>query len=471
MSRVISVASREYTSTVTTKGFLFGILLMPLLMVGAFTLMPLLLNKSAPKVSGTVAVIDRSGEVGQNILRMFSPEEITKRHEKQAKAREHMFDEQTADAPIPEDKKALAKSQIAAAMLETDLSIQLLPKDANAEDEKKPVGQANAKDLDGSSRRLALVVIPAETVTGKGEVKGGVPSEYAKYELFTANKLDFEVSNEITSQVDKAIVDARIARSGMDAERIRGLMSTPINDSKTVTATGEQKAGNAVAGIFVPMGFMMLLWISVFTSGQYLLTSLIEEKSNRVMELLLSAVSPMQLMCGKILGQMWVGLTILFFYGALSGSALVAFKYTHLIDPMSLVYLAVYFLLAFTMISAMMASIGSAVSDVREAQSLMGPAMIILMIPMILWMPLQRNPNSVFAQVLSFVPPINPFVMVLRLTGAEKVPTWQIPVSMLVGVVACYVMIRGAAKIFRVGVLMYGKPPNLLGLLKWIRYA
>ena len=142
-----------------------------------------------------------------------------------------------------------------------------------------------------------------------------------------------------------------------------------------------------------------------------------------------------------------------------------------IVPLINLVYLLVYFVIAFFMIAALMAAIGSAVSDIREAQSLLGPVMIVLIIPMALWMPILRNPNSMFAQVCSFVPPTSPFVMILRLSGSEAVPTWQIPVSIVLGAVYVWLSLWAAAKVFRVGVLMYGKPPDFRTLWKWIKMA
>ncbi len=97
--------------------------------------------------------------------------------------------------------------------------------------------------------------------------------------------------------------------------------------------------------------------------------------------------------------------------------------------------------------------------------------MIVLVIPMMLWFPILRNPNSTFATVCSFIPPISPFIMVLRISGSEKIPAWEIPVSIAVGLVSVVVAAWAAAKIFRIGVLMYGKPPNFPTLIKWIRMA
>ena len=158
------------------------------------------------------------------------------------------------------------------------------------------------------------------------------------------------------------------------------------------------------------------------------------------MEVILSAVSPMQLLSGKIAGQACVGLVILIVYSSAGVAALIAAAMFEMIDTMNLVYLFIYFFIAFASIACLFAAVGSAVSDINEAQSLIGPVMIVLVIPMMLWLPILQNPNSTFAQICSFVPPISPFIMVLRLAGSEKVATWQIPASMLVGVLTVFAM-------------------------------
>jgi ABC-2 type transport system permease protein len=97
--------------------------------------------------------------------------------------------------------------------------------------------------------------------------------------------------------------------------------------------------------------------------------------------------------------------------------------------------------------------------------------MIVMVIPMVLWLPISRNPNGMFAQVVSFLPPISPFVMVVRLAGSEKIPFWQVPATIAIGVASMAFMAWAAAKIFRIGVLMYGKPPNFKTLVRWVRMA
>jgi ABC-2 type transport system permease protein len=135
------------------------------------------------------------------------------------------------------------------------------------------------------------------------------------------------------------------------------------------------------------------------------------------------------------------------------------------------VYAVVFFFLAFFMIASGMAAIGSAVNEVREAQTLMTPVILTIMVPYLLWLPISRDPNSTLAVVLSFVPPISPFVMMLRITSTTPPPVWQIGLSILIGIGAVYVAIWAAAKIFRIGLLMYGKPPNLKTLVRWVRMA
>lgn len=470
MGKIVLVAWREFTATVATKGFILGVCLPPLIMLAAFPLIFLLMNKSGPRVSGEVALIDRTGIVAPRVAELFSPEEVAKRNEKQRESIEKALSSTPMTSMMTEDQKKMALEQAkAVAESSTNLTVTALPPDADVEKEKEPIAAAEGREKevgDGASKRLVLAVIP-EGVIKNPDAEG----KFEKYQIFIAPKLDFEVKQDIEKQIDSAIVDARLKTASYDPKQIRNLMKSPIADSTAVTKQGERSAGNPLTGMLLPFAFMFLLWVGTFSAGQYLLVSTIEEKSNRVMEVLLSAVSPTQLMTGKIVGQMAVGLSILLAYGLLGGGALLIFKQSHLLDLRLAGLLVIYFFIAFFLIASMMAAIGSAVSSIQEAQSLMMPVMLVLILPMVLWMPLQRNPNSLFAVILSFLPPVSPFVMVLRMAGSEKVPGWQIGGSIVVGAISAAAAVWLAAKIFRVGALMYGKPPSLVGLIKWVRYA
>jgi ABC-2 type transport system permease protein len=121
--------------------------------------------------------------------------------------------------------------------------------------------------------------------------------------------------------------------------------------------------------------------------------------------------------------------------------------------------------------ASLMAAIGAAVNEMREAQTLMTPVMLAMMIPWILWLPISRDPNSMFAVITSFLPPINTFVMLLRMSSTAPPPGWQVWLSILIGLVSVYAAVWLAAKVFRIGILMFGKPPDFRTLIRWVRMA
>jgi ABC-2 type transport system permease protein len=201
------------------------------------------------------------------------------------------------------------------------------------------------------------------------------------------------------------------------------------------------------------------------------MTSTIEEKSSRVAEVLLSAVSPFELMAGKILGQMGASLVAMALYVVMGVALLVSFALFGLVDVRLLLYLVIFFVIAFLVIGSLMAAIGAAVNEMKEAQSLMGPIMIMLVAPLMLQVPISQNPNSTFSTVISFIPPVNSFTMLIRMASSAPPPIWQVWLSIAVGVASVFGAVWFAAQVFRIGLLMYGKPPDLATLIRWVRAA
>lgn len=481
MNRLLLVAMREFTSTVFTRGFLLGVVLMPVIMGIAIGAVALVSKLEGPRIVGRVAVVDRSGSTGARIAEKFSPEGESKARAAEAAKAQAAVDEglRRMNVEVPKEQLEQAKARVGTEMnkakTEADLTVELVPAEtANLDQLKDSVRAAEIKTRRGTTEGpgpvLALVVVPP------GAVAPGENGEYTDFELFANPRLDFEVQSKIRGRVGDAVVDARLATdpritaSGISPDALRALLRTPRPEIKNLTAEGERK-GLGPLQFLVPVAFMILLMMSVMSGGQYLLTAVVEEKSSRVMEVLLSAVSPGQLMVGKIIGQMGVALLILLVYSGLGLAGLAIFALSDLVQPITLVYLVVYFFIAFFTIASLMAAAGSAVNEMREAQTLISPIMMIVMLPWLMWMPIQRAPNSSFATIASFVPGINPFVMAIRLGGSEPIPFWQIPVSMLVGIAAAAFFGWAAGKIFRIGVLMYGKPPDLKTLVKWVRMA
>lgn len=473
--KVFRVALRDFKATVLTKAFLIGAILPPLLMLVAAPLAIMLIKERPPAVKGTVAIIDQSGSAapdspaGPRVVSKLAPAAIREKLRldlRDAKNRSAEAIEGMVGKDRAEQAKAMMDAQSEAIAGEApELTPELLPVSPDVKDQVKALkDELLAPPAPDAAPRLAVVVIDPDAV-------GAEPGKpLGSYDLFVRAKLDIRVQQLLRRQVSEAVVDARLASAGHDPARLRDLLRLDPPEAREVTRAGEKKA-NELRQMMVPLAFMILLWVSVFAGGQMLLTSTIEEKSNRIMEVLLSAVSPMQLMTGKIVGQMAASLLILTLYSLFGVSALVAFNRSDLIEPLNLVYLVVFFFIAYFTIASMMAAIGSAVNDIHEANALMTPVMLVVMMPMLLMMPIIFNPKGVLATTLSFLPPINPFVMVLRVCSNDPPPTWQVLLSIAIGVVTVYVMLRLAAKVFRVGVLMYGKPPNFATLVRWVRMA
>lgn len=478
MNKIFTVAWREFSATVFTKGFILGIVMAPVMLAIVAGAVALMKDQKGPQIVGSVAIVDRTGLLKDRIIFNFSEAGIEKeRGEDRQKAREEMERAQKRGMQPGTQGQADAALAIAKAASSGDgpkLSLEFIAPEASVDEAKKPLETAQIRrDREGGSAdvsRIAVLVVDPPTV--RGDAKG----EYPAFQAFYADRLDFEIKQQIEGRVARAIVDARvaadprIASSGLSPDDLHKLLKRPDAESKTVVLGGEKKS-NGELQMLVPMAFMMLLMMSVFTSGQYLLTSTVEEKGNRVMEVLLSAVSPTQLMTGKVLGYMGVGLLILGLYGSLGVAGLVAFAATGLIQPIQLVYLVIFFMIAYFLVASMMAAIGAAVNDMREAQTLMSPIMVLMMLPWLTWFLIQRAPNSPLATALSFIPGPNPFVMMIRVCGSEPVPTWQIGVGILVGVLSVIGAAWAAGKIFRIGALMYGKPPNFKTLWQWVKMA
>jgi ABC-type Na+ efflux pump permease subunit len=454
MRKVLDVAVREYRATTLTKAFLFGVVLFPLIVYAIIAIAAPLFDSPEKRLEGTVAVYDRSADsrpIEQALRDAFDPERMQAAYDARLASIEAEIDKRVKLTP---EQRAIAISQLKKRLPEgpTSVEIRTLTGESEVEGAKQDV---RAGEL------LAVVDVASDALQA-----GGV------YAIFTPPDLASDLSSDLRRAIERAIVDVRLERAEYDPTTVRSLMAAPSAKQVTITDEGETEKSAEIAQFLVPAAFMFLLWIAAFSGGQYLLTTTIEEKSSRVMEVLLSAVSPMQLMTGKIVGQLAVGITIIAIYVGLGLFAANRFGFLSLVPLDKLVWLVIYFLMAFFLIGAVMAAIGAAVNELREAQSFMSVIMLAFMAPMFLFMPIIQGPNSTFSTVASFIPPLTPFVMVLRLgQTTEVIPMWQIALSMVVGWGAVLVAIWGAAKIFRVGVLMYGKPPTPATLIKWIRYA
>jgi ABC-2 type transport system permease protein len=466
VKKLLLIAQREFAATVATKAFALGILGTPILMGLFIFVMPRMMKTDAPKIAGDVCLIDATGELADGLQVYLKPEEIAQR--RQASSRKMQEEMPAAVKQVagqnPMGKVAMDQALEKALGEVPRLRVMALDAGANLEAAKAPLKDPVSKDQPETQRIAVIVVHPDALVRADGK------EQFGTYDLYIRGKLDDRVVDEITSGMREALVAARIRKSGLDRAQIDAMTHVERVTSREVTATGESTS-NRVLNLMLPMAFMGLLLMSTLMTGSYLLTSTVEEKSNRVVEVLLSAVSPMELMAGKILGQLCVGLLVLSVYMGLGLMALLSFTMLGMLDPWLIVYLFAFFLTAYVTIGALMAAIGSAVNEMREAQGLMMPVTLIVMIPWILWLPISRDPNSVVATVLSFLPPVGSFVMMLRLASATPPPWWQAVLGFVTAAAGAYAALWFAAKVFRIGLLMFGKPPSFAVLVKWARQA
>jgi ABC-2 type transport system permease protein len=466
MFKMLEVARREFVATVLTKAFFIGVFVLPVILTVAIPVAGLLVSSKAPDVKGSVAIIDQSGpepgRTGRAITALLSPEEIAV-HQKE-RSREEIDTAKKLIADKVGEEQARQVDSMAPRFVGNipQITAEALPVGADVEAAKNELKEGTT--FDGS--RIAVVVVEPDAVQREGTDK-----PFGTYQVFVKPRLDTRAQRLITDQVTKAIIRTRLEVSGEDPEQILAMTRLQRPEPRSVTKDGQEKSSGELQQFLLPVGFMMLLWISVFTSGQFLMTSTIEEKSNRIMEVLLSAVSPMQLMGGKIVGQMAAGLLIMGVYSGFGISSLLFFNRGDMLEGINFLFLVAFFFIAFFTIAAMMAAVGSAVTDIHEAQALLMPVMLVVLVPMVLMMPIISNPSGRMATVLSFIPPMSPFVMVLRMASSQPPPMWQLLLAVGVGVVTVYIALKIAAKVFRIGVLMYGRPPNLATLIKWARMA
>jgi ABC-2 type transport system permease protein len=202
-----------------------------------------------------------------------------------------------------------------------------------------------------------------------------------------------------------------------------------------------------------------------------MLSSIIEEKNSRIIEVLLSAVSPFQLMAGKILGLAGIGLTVMALWSAAAYAAALWQGLNVDVGHELMVYFIIYYILGYLLFSAILTGIGSVCNTIKETQSLMMPVMLIFIISLIAWPKLVQSPDGTLARVLSFFPPVTPMVMILRLTAGSDVWFVEIAASILVLAAAVLLVIWAAAKIFRTGILMYGKRPGPIEILRWLKQS
>jgi ABC-2 type transport system permease protein len=463
MRRVGYIAAREFVAATATRGFIIGILFMPAIMTLVFTLGPRLMNQRSAPVHGQIALVDPTGRVTSELRDTLAPAAIAARRADSARR---------AIAAAPAEVRDLASGAGARTSGVVENAIGLVPDlqivERSADPNVAAALQSDKEWLTAASpaaRHVALVVIHPDAVslaTGR--------AAYGSYDLYVPSNLDDRIEAVIHEGLREALINARARTQNLDPNSINAIVWVPRPPSVTVTKR-DQRATASGFNRALPIVMVVLLLFGVMMGGQGLVTSTVEEKSSRVVEVLLSAVSPLELMAGKILGQMGVSLAVLGLYIVLGLMLLVSFSLFGLLDVSLVFYLVVFFVISYLTMGSMMVAVGAAVNDMSEAQSLMMPVVFLMMAPAMLAAPIAREPNSMFSTVISFIPPVNAFAMLVRLTSSAPPPAWQAWLTIVIGMAAVAAAVSFAAKVFKMGLLLHGKPPDLATLIRWARAA
>lgn len=430
MSRILTIAETEFLSLVRTKAFIIGILLMPALMVVFITFM----NYAEDHVDTTdraLAIIDGTGVLYEGLAR---------------------------EADLHNSEAGSGETQTAPHFLLRRVEIGSRSWDDVAVELSEEV----------KARRLyAFVELPADVLES---------GEKASFRLYSQTTSTRVVTNWLAEAVDKIVADHRFRAAGIDQSLVRKLTASPeltrfglVERGPDGTAVPAKEVDD-LTRMGVPMFVLVLMFLSVMTGAMHLLNAIIEEKMSKISEVLLGSVTPVELLSGKLLGVVAVSLLLTLVYLAGGLYALVSFGRPDLIDPALIGWFLVFMVCAALMFGAVFLAIGSACSDLKDSQSMVQPAMMLIILAYLASFVVMRAPESALSVGLSFVPTITPFAMMLRLVMPPGPPLWQVLLSVVLLVASTWAVVWSAGRIFRVGLLMQGKPPNIPELLKWIRY-
>lgn len=440
MSKILLIIQREYLSRVKKRSFLLLTFLLPLFFAAVFAAILLITKKSLESQHATVRVIDYSGFVANQ--------------------------------------------------LHNNPSVTFIPADGDISSEKD--------GLLGSDGPTYLLIVP-EKVAGIQNV-----------ELFSSTQAGVLTQNEISNQIENILRSRQLEAAGIDPDILQHIRPSVTVSAKELTAEGE-KDTHAGLTMGIAIGLSIIIYVSLFLYGSQVMRGIIEEKNNRIVEVIISSVKPFQLMMGKIIGIGLVGITQFLLWiilstalmsvaGALlpspgetspaatatpsviaipdtaqqqdvSGNSAV--KALAMLDKIDVTRMVVYFFLFFIsgylLYSALFAAVGSAVDSETETQQFMFPITMPLLFTYILsFSVLINNPHGSVALWLSMIPFTSPIAMLVRIPFG--VPEWQIILSLLLLVAGFIGTTWTAGRIYRVGILMYGKKASYRELIKWFRY-
>jgi len=425
-NKIIHIAKWEFVEKVKTKAFIISLVMMPMIMA-IFGVLPGLLASKGDEKTKMFGIIDRTGQyaqlLGTHIVGKYLLPDGTDNYK--------LVD-------LVEEDRASGERGSAA---RPDTSIDHLVK----------IGIAGIRD-----RRIeGFFVIPKDI------------EERGKVEFRSENVGNIRDQERFSRSLSDIITQRRLEKAGFDAAKVKSLLRDIDVKTIKISEKGEEKESGFLETFFSGYIFIMMLMFLVITSGQMLVRSVVEEKANRIVEVLISSCSSRELMSGKILGLTMLGFaTISFWVLILVGVNLSMEKPFVNFDNLAL--MLTYFVLGYLFFAAVFVATGAPLSTEQEAQQVTSYVSIILVFPIALAVPAMQNPDSMMVKILSLIPFLTPTMMTLRLS-IQMPALWEIVLSIVLLAASTVGMMWVASKIFRIGILVTGKKPNLKEIWRWIR--
>ena len=434
MRKILKLAKREYLESVKTKGFIIMLVLMPVVMGGSGIAM-MLFKGQVDTRDKRVAVIDHSGRATEMLRKAF-----------EARNTAAVFDPKTGKKVQP------------AYVLEI-----IEPNEGDPKRQKLELS-----DRVRRNELHAFLEIGANVLHPKDG------DEASRLTYHARNAAMDPIRNWLNNLINNDLRKSRMIKAGIDISRVDQVLAwiqvEPLGLLSADTATGEvreARRSSEVEAVLVPLILFFLMFLMVMMGAMPLLSSVQEEKTQRIAEVLLGCLEPHEFMAGKVLGGLAVSLTGATVYVAGGIVMLNALGLSRFVPVRVIPWFFVFLVLEIVMVGSYLAALGSSCNDPKDAQNMQFPAMIPVFLPMFLAMPILQEPTSAFATGLSLFPLFTPMLMLLRKATPVGVPAWQ-PWVGLAGVVLFTVFsVWLGGRIFRVAILMQGGPPKLSKILRW----
>ncbi|HNW60107.1 MAG TPA: ABC transporter permease [bacterium] len=428
MNKTWVLIKREFFSRVKTKGFLIGTLALP---VFVFVIMgvQIAMQSLGTKEKKNLALIDLTGRIAPSFIAYM-------------------------DSSYQDARKT---------PLYTFTNVQAAPESLSTL-KSRLSRQVQDEEING------LIILPAEIF------------ESGQFELHAKNISNMEFNANLERALSRVVSDLRLAQSGIDQVLVRKLTrGVDLKTFKVSEAGTKEESGMIAFGISYVM--MFILYMALLFYGQFVMRGVYEDKSTRVMEVVLSSARADQIMAGKIVGIGGAGLlqfliwalviALVSSYGMVMMTLFAPGAGQLPIPAISLsvyFFFFLYFILGYFIYATLYATLGSMVNDEADAQSLQWPVTFLIILGFLFMFFVLNNPNSTMAVLLSLIPFFSPLLMFLRISVGAA-PWWQVLMSVVLMILTIIGLIWVTGRIFRVGILMYGKKPNLPEVLKWIRYS